>query len=278
VKTSLEAAMVVEATRSALKRVGATNAISLVIDDNVLFQDREGRDDDLGDLYIAFHSNAPVFGRDFSMLRLAVEHVEAGLHLVLEIQARSVHPDDEPAARVVISGRVKAFEPRPGEDADAYRVRVEPLTQNAATYEMHRSQFETFVSRVADAMRGALPEARVEIRAADALVQRPSRVPAPVPAPPPTSPQYDPHDRYYPNPFGNVLTAMMWGSLFMMALPPHVTIVNERGEELGSPDEVGPETGRDDDGFDGDSDSDYDGGGDFDDGGGFDGGGFDGGE
>lgn len=289
VKTSLEAAMVVDAARSALKRVGANNAVSLVIDDVVLFQDREGRDDDLVDLAHAFHSNAAVFGRDFSMLRLAVEHVEAGLHMVLEIQARALHPDDEPAARVVISGRVNAFEPLPGEDAEAYRARVEPLTRNPATYEMHRNQFESFVDRVADALRGVLPEARVEVRAAEALVQRPARVPArnlaQDPALPPTSPHYDPHDNYYPNPFGNVLTAITWGSLLMMAMPPHVTIINERGEELGTADDIGPETDRDalgvdgdaDGSPDGDSDGDFGGGG-FDDGGGFDGGGFDGGD
>lgn len=268
VRASLEAAAVVEAARSALRRLGATNAISLVIDDQVLFWDREGRADDLGDLYLAFHANAPVFGKDFSTLRLAVEHEEAGLHLVLEIQARSLHPDDEPAARVVVSGRVKAFEPLPGEDAEAYRLRVEPLTQNAGILEVHRRQFETFVSRAADAMRAALPESRVEVRAAEALVQKPARAAAPAAPPPPESPQYDPYERYYPNPFGGVLAALMWSSLFMMAMPPQVTVIDERGEALGGPEAVGPEAGRDEAGFEGDSDSDFDGG-DFD-GGGFD--------
>src|SRR6185436_8939746 len=82
VKSALEATAVVEAARAALRRLGASNAVSLVIDDQVLFQDKEGRPGDLGDLFLAFHENAVVFGGGFSLLRLAVEHEEAGLHLV----------------------------------------------------------------------------------------------------------------------------------------------------------------------------------------------------
>jgi hypothetical protein len=195
---------------------------------------------------------------------------------VLELIARSVHPDDEPAARLVISGRIRDFEPLPGEGAQEYRGRVEPLTRNAATYEVHRRQFEAFVSRVADALRGALPEARVEIRSAEAIVQQPPRSPTTRPAAPlpPTSPLYDPHERYYPNPLGFALTAMVWSSVFSMAVSPNVVVVNERGDAVGTPDEVGGYGDADGadgaDGTDGDDTGDGFDGGDFD--GGFEGG------
>jgi hypothetical protein len=126
VRTSLEATAIVEAMRAALRRLGASNAVSLVVDEQVLFQDREGRADDLGDLFLAFHDNAPVFGGGFSLLRLAVEHQEAGLHLVIELIARSEHPATEAAARVVIGGRIQEFEPLPGEASPAVRVLREP--------------------------------------------------------------------------------------------------------------------------------------------------------
>src|SRR6187200_130062 len=142
IRAALEAAAVVDAVRQAFQRLGITNAVSLVIDDQVLYQDREGKQDDLGDLFLAFHENASVFGKEFTLLRLAIEHEEAGLHTVLEVIARGVHPESEPAARVVISGRVRDFEPRPGEDAEAYRRRVEPLTQNPTLYQAHRAQFD----------------------------------------------------------------------------------------------------------------------------------------
>jgi hypothetical protein len=231
VRASLEATAIVEAARAALRRLGASNAVSLVVDDQVLFQDREGRPDDLGDLFLAFHDNAPVFGGGFSLLRLAVEHQEAGLHLVIELVARSEHPVTEAAARVVIGGRIQDFEPRPGEDAEAYRSRVEPLTRDAARLEAHRRQFESFVSRVEEALRAALPEARVQICAAEAQIKKPSGRPE-QPAPP-TSPNYDPYANYYRSPFDSLLSVMMWSSLFSMMWRPDVVVINDHGERIG---------------------------------------------
>ena len=72
-RASFEATAVVDAARRALRKLGMTNAISLVIDDQVLFQDEDGRPDDLGDLFIAFHDNASVFGARFDLLRLAAD-------------------------------------------------------------------------------------------------------------------------------------------------------------------------------------------------------------
>jgi hypothetical protein len=242
-RAALEAGAVVDATRRALQKLGATNAVSLVIDDQVLFQDREGKPDDLGDLFLAFSDNESVFGAGFKLLRLAVEHQEAGLHLVLEIVARTEHPLNEAAARIVVSGRVRDFEPRSGEDAETYRKRVEPLTQTPTIYEAHKGQFESFVSRVADAIRASMPEARVEIRETDALLQRPPRSNRPArtqPAPAPTDRRYDPYDMYYPNPFGTMLSVMMWSSIFSMAMPPHVVVINDHGDHLGTPADLGP--------------------------------------
>lgn len=242
-RSALEAAALIHAYQHAMRRIGATNAISLVVDDQVLFQDRDGKDDDLGELVLAFSDNAAVFGGQFRLLRLAVEHEEAGLHAVLELIARGVHFDDEATGRVIVSGRVKAFEPRPGEDAEAYRARVEPLTRDPSSYEVYRRQFDAYVGRVTDALRGALPEARVEVVRAEAQVRRPGaeRARRPETAAPPTSPDYDPHDFYYPNPMGMVLSAMMWSSILSMAMPPHVVLVNEHGREIGPADEVAHE-------------------------------------
>ena len=231
VQTSLEATAIVEAMRAALRKLGASNAVSLMVDEQVLFQDREGRPDDLGDLFLAFHDNAPVFGGGFSLLRLAVEHQEAGLHLVIELIARSEHPADEAAARVVIGGRIQAFEPRPDEDAEAYRSRVEPLTRDATRIEAHRRQFESFVSRVEEAIRAALPEARVQVRSAEAQVKKPSRQPE-KPAEP-TSPNYDPYRQYYPSPFDSLLSVMMWSSLFSMMWRPDIAVIGDHGNHIG---------------------------------------------
>jgi hypothetical protein len=240
-KAALEAAAVVDAVRDALRSLGATNAVSLVIDDLVLFQDRDGTPDDLGDLFLAFHEQSDAIGGEFKLLRLAVEHVEAGLHLVLEVQARGEHPDSEAAARVVVSGRLHELEPKKGEDAATYRARVEPLTKDAAMIDVARLQFESFVARVRDAVQRAMPEAACEVARAEAQIQRPGGKEREAPAP--TSPHYDPYDSYYPSPLSTMMNVMMWSTIFSMAMPPHVTVINHEGAPVGSADTPGIEHG-----------------------------------
>ena len=249
-RASLEAAAVIDAARAALRKLGITNAVSLVIDDVVLFQDRDGREDDLVDLFIAFSENASVLGGGFRVLRLAVEHAEAGLHLVIELQARTEYPKDEPSMRAVVSGRIQELEPKSGEDADTYRRRVEPLTRDPALIEVHRRQFEDFVSRVRDALQAGLPEAQAEISAAQARVEKPSKRPSKK-EPSPTSPGYDPYHYYYPHPLDSMLSMMMWTSIFSMAMRPDVVVVNESGDELGHAGDAGMDSA-DDGGADGD--------------------------
>lgn len=83
VQNQLEATVVVDGVKRALARLGVTNALSLVIDEQVIFQDTDGKIDDLPDLALALVDHASVFGRSFRELRLAAEHEEAGLHLVI---------------------------------------------------------------------------------------------------------------------------------------------------------------------------------------------------
>ena len=141
VRADLHAATLVEGSRRALGRLGIQNAISLAVDRQVIFEDRQGRPDDLVDLMASFHDNQAVFGEDFQLLRLVVEHEEAGLHVVIEVLARGEHPQDETAARVVVGGRIRDFELRSGESAAEYCARVEPLMATPAILEAHRAQF-----------------------------------------------------------------------------------------------------------------------------------------
>jgi len=241
-KASLEAVTLVEAVRRAMERLGARNAIALVIDNQVLFEDRHGRTEDLADLMLAFHDAAPVFGAGFSLLRLAVEHEEAGLHLVMEVVARGEHPDNETAARIAVSGRIRELEPRPGEAAEAYRARVEPLTRQPTMFEAHRMQFESFVTRLADAMRGALAEAEILVRTAQAQIEQPPsrgrRDGRPVRAPTPTDPRYDPYLAYYPSPMDTMLSMMMWGSIMSWGMTPSYIVVDHHGDTMGTTDEL----------------------------------------
>lgn len=143
VRTQLTTAHLVAGARRALGEIGVKNAVSLVIDGKVLFEDRDGRDDDFEDLFLAFYENESVHGRDFGELRLTVEHLDGGLHLVIVIEAHSVHERDEATATVTIT-------------ADAPS---SPLTPALAW--ARRLQFEAFVRRVRDGLGDALSDVRV---------------------------------------------------------------------------------------------------------------------
>jgi hypothetical protein len=243
-RSALEATAIVEATRDALRKIGVTNAVSLVIDDTVLFHDREGTPDDLGDLFLAFHDNDSVFGQGFRELRLAVEHREAGLHLVLEIQARPEHKKDAPAARTLISGRIEALTPRPGEDAETYRKRAEPVATDAKALEMFRIQFTALVDRVRDALAHAMPTAKVEVEVAEPRITRPD--PTADTARDPQSPRdrnYDPYDHYYWSPGWVMADMLMWSAMFSMMMPPHFHVVDHHNHVQGFADEPGIKEG-----------------------------------
>src|SRR6185436_959862 len=170
VQNQLEATSVVDSVRRALARLAVGNALSLVIDDTVIFQDTDGKAEDLPDLVLALSEHASVFGRGFRELKFAAEHEEAGLHLVIETRARTRHRRQDPAAVISIGGRIRKLEPERGETADAYRARVEPLTRDAALFETARLSFESFVTRLRDAVSAEMPDAKVEERKAEARV------------------------------------------------------------------------------------------------------------
>ena len=279
-KASLEATAVVDSVRDALRAIGISNAVSLTVDELVLFQDKEGRKDDLGDLFLAFHEHSSVIGGSgFDLLRLVVEHVEAGLHLVIEVQARSEHAVTDPAVRIIVSGRIRDLEPRKGEDAEAYRARVEPIARDSAGLEVSRLQFESFVARVRDAIAAAMPDGRVEVVAAEARVQRPPKDGRAQPQQDPNARNYDPYDAWYPSPMGMMLSMVMWSSVMSMGMgghAPHYTVVNDHGDPTGHTDDPGiehadPDVGDHGDMGDGGDGGDFgDVGGDFGDAGGFD--------
>ncbi len=249
-RASLEAAAVVDAVRAALTDLGATNAVSLVIDDLVVFHDRDRRPEDLGDLFLAFHDVNAAIG-EFRLLRVAIEHAEAGLHLVLEVQAQTEHLATEPAVRVVVSGRIQAFEPRPGEDAETYRARVEPLAGDRRLVELAQLAFDSFVVRTRDAIARAMPEARAAVTTSGSRVVVPVGRRGRRAEEHPTDRNYDPHDAYYPSPMAGMMSMAMLGSLMMMPGVQTVDASNTPVDTSGPADDT--EVSGADDGGDGDA-------------------------
>ncbi|WP_438009010.1 hypothetical protein WME89_10070 [Sorangium sp. So ce321] len=241
-RVELEATAVVDQVRRALVKLEVGNALSLVIDDTVIFQDTDGKPDDLPDLVLALSEHAAVFGRGFQELRFAAEHEEAGLHLVIEARARTEHAEDEPAGIISVGGRLRDLEPRAGEPADDYRRRVEPLVKDPALFETARLQFESFVGRLEGALKAVMPEARVAQHHAEArVVHAPGGDGAAAEQRPvnPTHPGYDPFVVYYPpSPLGMMLDVMLISSFMHMLTPPHVLFVSPAGMPLGTAQEA----------------------------------------
>jgi hypothetical protein len=241
-QNQLEATAVVDAVRRALGRMNVDNALSLVVDDAVIFQDAEGKTGDLPDLVLALADHSSVFGQSFRELRFAAEHEEAGLHLVVETRARTRHRRDEPAAVVSVGGRIRALEPQRGESAEAYRTRVDPLTRDATLFDSSRLAFESFVSRLRQALSAAMPDADIVEHRADArLVKQGTRELKAAEGTPlaPMHPAYDPFLVYYPpSPFGLMLDAMIFSSFVHMMMPPPMLVVSPLGVPIGSTTEL----------------------------------------
>src|SRR6478672_1614010 len=238
VRVALEASALVDQVKRALVRLGIDNAVSLVVDDTIIFQDIDGRPGDLPDLILALSEHASVFGRGFREMKLAVEHEEVNLHLLAEVRAVTQHRRGEPSAYVSVGGRIRDLEPRTGETAEAYRARVEPLAKDAGLLETARLQFQSFVGRLEAALHAALPEATVEEKRADAVVVRPTTQPA-APAADPRSVVYDPYAIYYPSPMSTVLDVMLISSFMsMMAPPPMIMVVHPSGVPIGGADTI----------------------------------------
>jgi len=280
IKTRMQAADLVMGVKRALERLGIDDAVALIVDQQVLFEDKKGRPGDATELFTAFFENEDVYGREFEDLRLAVEHREAGLHYVLEVVATGVHDKAAATALVHIGGRVADLQPQPGETAEAFRARVEPLLATPALAETSRLQFESFAARVDEALRAALTGVRITSDEARSLVQKPGAAArrgrgAGAPAGPGDA-QYDPHERWHPSPMGDIATMLFWTSMMSWAWHPTYVVVDQSGNELGTTQDLdsgGLGDGTSDDGGLGGGGEDgggggEDGGGDLGDGGG----------
>ena len=235
VQTLMTTAHLLAGVEKTLQTAGITNAIALVIDGKVLFEDTAGEADDVGDLFLAFYENEALYGGDFEEVILTVEHREGGLHFVLELSARGEHKTDESTVEVRVSARVADLEPRPGEDTKAYRERVVGLASSPAFTEGHRLQFESWVGKLRGALATALPDAKVSDASVQARVERPERRAAGL-VPKRGEPGYDPYRAHRANPLEDVLTVAFWGAMVGWAWHPSYEVVDASGAVVGSTD------------------------------------------
>jgi hypothetical protein len=162
-RNKLEAVTIVYDFRRVLDDLGIDNARSLVIDGETVFHDQRGEPGDLPSLVLALSEHTAIFGSWGQELRLAVEHEEAGLRLVVEVTVATEHPRGAASARVCVLGEIVELAPKPGERAEDYRERVHPLIAEPSRRLTLRMQFGSFVSRLESALERHFAEARLAV-------------------------------------------------------------------------------------------------------------------
>jgi hypothetical protein len=162
VRNRIEAVTFLYEVRGALDALGIHNARSLVVDGVVVFEDHEGRPNDLPDLMFALADHTLVLSDACRHVRLTVEHEEAGLNFEVEARIALEHDRDEPGARISVLGRVLDLGPRPLESTEAYRTRIERYISTPKHWAAVKVQFATFVSRLEQALGAVLPGASMK--------------------------------------------------------------------------------------------------------------------
>lgn len=190
-RNKVEAATIVYDFRRVLDDLSIDNARSLVIDGETVFHDQRGEPGDLPSLILALSEHTAIFGSGAQELRLSVEHKEAGLQLVLEVKVVSEYARGAAAARVSVLGEVSEFAPMPGESAQDYQARVQPLIAEPNRRLALRLQFGSFISRLESALERRFVDARIAVTTEALDMALVSREPPRLPAARRTSPAFE---------------------------------------------------------------------------------------
>ena len=104
-----------EQIQQGLALAGITNAVSLVVDTDVIYQDIDGVPNDAGLLVAAMRRASSRFSQGFNVLRAVFELEAQGLHSLIEVTVRAVHKKTEPSATVAVGSRILELRPADGE-------------------------------------------------------------------------------------------------------------------------------------------------------------------
>jgi hypothetical protein len=163
-----------EQVTQALALAGIRNAVSLAIDNDVVFQDLEERPDDADQLVAAMRQAAPRFQAGFEQLRAVFEHHAQGMHSLVEVNVRALAQSGQAHAVVAIGGRIDELRPREGEDIEAAKDRIGKALANAQLVPMYKQVLGDLAARIQAGLQRVFPMARLEADAAEVQVVRPS--------------------------------------------------------------------------------------------------------
>jgi hypothetical protein len=165
----------VEQVQKGLVQAKVTNAVSLVVDRDILFQDLDDRDHDADMLLRAARQSATRLTEPFEAVRVVFEHRSGGLHSLIEATVRGKYRKTEAAVVVAIGSRIESLRPKEGEDIEAAKDRIGKALGDAALVPAAKAALDELAGRLETALSRAFVASRIEVDPADVQVVRPSR-------------------------------------------------------------------------------------------------------
>ena len=163
-----------EQVQQALALAKIRNAVTLVIDTDVIYQDVDDLEDDADLLVKAARDNADRFARGFQVLRAVFEHEVDGLHALIEITVRAKAKKAEPIATVSVGARIQELRPKDGESLDDAKERIGKALGNAQLVPTYRNALNNLMNKIGAGLQRVFASGHVEVDPADAQVVRPS--------------------------------------------------------------------------------------------------------
>ena len=163
-----------EQIQQGLALAGITNAVSLVVDTDVIYQDIDGVPNDAGLLVAAMRRASSRFSQGFNVLRAVFELEAQGLHSLIEVTVRAVHKKTEPSATVAVGSRILELRPADGEDIEAAKDRIGKALGNAQLVPTYRGILTSQTQTLQAALQRVFANGQVELDPVDAQVVRPS--------------------------------------------------------------------------------------------------------
>jgi hypothetical protein len=158
-----------QALCTGLRAAKLTDAAWLIVNDNILYLDQEGRPQDLDDAWVA---DTKLGRNEFRELHLALTHEALGLDVMVLVDIRTPIPVGTEEMRVRVSARISSLHIRPGESAADYIKRIRAFATKKALIKAHRVQMREFAHGVGKHLAAAFGDATFRLDEARVRVQR----------------------------------------------------------------------------------------------------------
>ena len=152
-----------EQVQHGLQLAGITNAVSLAVDTDTVYQDIEGVPNDATLLVDAMRHAHTRFAAGFKVLRALFEHEADGLHSLVEVTVRATHKKAEPTATVAVGARIVELRPREGEDIEAAKDRIGKALGNAQLVPLYRNVLNAQMQKLQLGLQRVFATGRVEV-------------------------------------------------------------------------------------------------------------------